>query len=142
MNYHVDEEEVPTLKLALDGMTANDLRKFTALTGEKAPSRKGDMAALVVQHLAGERLRSIWEGLDELQRAAVAETVHSPSGQFDAGVFRAKYGRDPDWGSKADFGYGRKPSKLCFFFYGGVMPADLKARTVPQYMCSCVSAQR
>jgi hypothetical protein len=128
MNYHVDEEEVPTLKLALDGMTANELRKLTALTGEKAPSRKGDMADLVVQYLAGERLRSIWEGLDELQRAAVAEAVHSPSGQFDAGVFRAKYGRDPDWGSKGDFGYDRKPSKLCFFFYGSVMPADLKAR--------------
>jgi hypothetical protein len=128
MNYHVDEEEIPTLELALDGMTANELRKLTALTGEKAPSRKGDMAALVVQYLAGERLRSIWEGLDELQRAAVAEAVHSPSGQFDAGVFRAKYGRDPDWGSKGDFGYDRKPSKLCFFLYGSVMPADLKAR--------------
>ena len=25
MNYHVDEEEVPTLKLALDGMTADDV---------------------------------------------------------------------------------------------------------------------
>jgi hypothetical protein len=128
MNYHVDREEIPTLKLALDGMTADELRKLTALTGEKAPSRKGDMAALVVQYLAGERLRSIWEGLDELQRAAVAEAVHSPSGQFDAGVFRAKYGRDPDWGSKGDFGYDRKPSKLCFFFYRSVMPADLKAR--------------
>jgi hypothetical protein len=128
MNYHVDEEEIPTLKLALDCMTANELRKLTALTGEKAPSRKGDMAALVVQYLAGERLRSIWEGLDELQRAAVAEAVHSPSGQFNSGVFRAKYGRDPDWGSKGDFGYDRKPSKLCFFFYGSVMPADLKAR--------------
>ena len=86
------------------------------------------MAALVVQYLAGERLRSIWEGLDELQGAAVAEAVHSPSGQFDTGVFRAKYGRDPDWGSKGDFGYDRRPSKLCFFFYSGVMPADLKAR--------------
>ena len=128
MNYHVDEEEIPTLKLALDGMTANELRKLTALTGEKAPSRKGDMAALVVQYLAGERLRSIWEGLDELQRAAVAQAVHSPSGQFNDGVFRAKYGRDPDWGSKGDFRYDRKPSKLCFFFYCSVMPADLKMR--------------
>jgi hypothetical protein len=128
MNYHVDEEEIQTLRHALDCMTADELRKLTALTGEKAPSRKGDMAALVVQYLAGERLRSIWEGLDELQGAAVAEAVHSPSGQFDTGVFRAKYGRDPDWGSKGDFGYDRRPSKLCFFFYSGVMPADLKAR--------------
>jgi hypothetical protein len=66
--------------------------------------------------------------LDELQRAAVAEVVHSPSATFSAGRFRAKYGGDPDWGSKGDFGSGHKPSPLCFFFYRSVMPADLKAR--------------
>jgi len=32
----------------------------------------------------------------------VAEAVHSPLGQFNAGVFAPKYGRDPDWGSKGD----------------------------------------
>lgn len=129
MNYHLDKDEFPTLELALDCMTADELRKLTALTGEKAPGRKADMAAVIVQHLAGERLRSIWAGLDELQRAAVAEAVHSASAQFNAGVFRAKYGRDPDWGSDGKSGYGRKPSKLCFFFYkNGVIPGDLKAR--------------
>lgn len=129
MNYHVNEEEIPTLELALDSMSADGLRKLVALTGEKAPSRKGDMAAIIVRHLAGERLRSIWEGLDELQRAAVAEVIHSPSAHFNAGLFRAKYGRDPDWGSTGSFRDDRKPSSLCLFLYrNGVVPADLKAR--------------
>ena len=92
------------------------------------PSRKGDIAALILQHLAGERLRSVWEILDELQRAAVAEALHSPSAQFNASAFRAKYGRDPDWGSEVKFGYDRKPSKLCFFYKNGKIPGDLKTR--------------
>src|SRR5947209_7150930 len=130
MNYHLDEEEIPTLELALDSLTANDLRKLAALTGKKVPSRKGDMAALIVLHLAGDRLRTVWEGLDELQRAAVAEAVHSPSSQFKAGLFRAKYGRDPGWGTAGEFGHSRKTSALNFFFYSrnAVIPADLKTR--------------
>ena len=131
MSYYDDEEGagIPTLQLALDSMTADELRKLVALTGQKVPSRKGDMAALIVQHLAGERLRTTWERLDELERAAVAEAVHSPLSQLNAGLFRAKYGRDPDWGSADKLGYDRKPSRLCLFlFRGGMVPADLKAR--------------
>jgi hypothetical protein len=67
MNYYIDEG-LPTLELALDSMAAEELRKLAALTGQKVPSRKGDMAALIVQYLAGERLHTVWEGLDELQR--------------------------------------------------------------------------
>src|ERR1035437_3678609 len=109
MSYDVDEGIIPTLELALDSMNADELRKLVALTGQKAPGRKGDMAALIVQHLAGERLRTVWEGLDELQRAAVAEAVHSPSSQLNAGLFRAKYGGDPDWGTAGESSYDHKP---------------------------------
>ena len=128
MNYDDYDEGLPTLELALDSINADDLRKLVALTGQKAPSRKGDMAALIVQHLAGEQLHAVWEGLDELQRAAVAEVVHSPSSQFDTGRFRAKYGREPDWASAGESRYDSKPTRLRFFFYRNVMPADLKAR--------------
>jgi hypothetical protein len=127
MNYY--DEGIPTLELGLESMNADELRKLAALTGQKVPSRKGDIAALIVQYLAGERLRTVWEGLDELQRAAVAEAVHSPSSRFYAGQFRAKYGRDPDWGPPSQYSYDRKPSRLCFFLYrNSVLPADLKAR--------------
>ncbi|MBZ5621482.1 MAG: helicase-associated domain-containing protein [Acidobacteriia bacterium] len=128
MNYRFDDG-IPTLELALDSMTADDLRQLAALTGKKVPNRKGDMAALIVQHLAGERLRTVWECLDELQCAAVAEAVHSQSSKFEPGRFRAKYGRDPDWGPADRFGHSRTPSVLRFFFYKDRgMPDDLKAR--------------
>jgi hypothetical protein len=123
-----DQAEILTMERALDAMRADDLRKLASLTGERVPSRKEDMATVIVKHLAGERLRTVWEGLDELQRAAVAEAVHSPSSQLKADLFRAKYGKDPDWGSARPFNYGGKPSALCFFIYNGIVPADLKTR--------------
>ena len=126
---YLDHTEILTLESALGGCTADDLRKLAALTGEKPPSRKADIAAVIVRHLAGERLRAVWQGLDALQQAAVAEVVHADSSWFDAARFRAKYGKDPDWGSGGDsFRYHGKPSALCCFFYGNRMPADLKTR--------------
>ena len=69
MNYYLDETEIPTLNSALGGCTGDDLRKVAVLTGGKPPSRKADIAAVIVRHLAGERLRTVWQGLDELQQA-------------------------------------------------------------------------
>jgi len=127
--FHPDDG-IPTLAVALSElMNSADLKKLAALTKEKLPTRKADLAAVIVRHLEGERLSAVWQGLNELQRAAVAEVVHSSSAQFVADRFRAKYGRDPDWGSADHYGTVRSPSRLCFFFYGnGVMPADLKER--------------
>jgi hypothetical protein len=126
---HFGEIGIPTLKLALESLNVDELKALAQLTGQKAPGRKADIAALIVQHLAGDRLRMAWECLDELQRAAVAETVHSPSPKFDEGRFRAKYGREPDWGKSGRSYHDRKASALCLFFpWNSVMPADLKAR--------------
>ena len=65
---------IPTLEAALsEYMNSDDLKKLAALTKGKLPTRKADLAAVIVRHLDGERLRMVWQGLDELQRAAVAE---------------------------------------------------------------------
>jgi hypothetical protein len=110
-------------------MNLDDLKKLAALTKEKLPTRKADLVAMIMQHLDGERLRAVWQCLDDLQRAAVAEVVHSSSTEFLADGFRAKYGIDPNWGAEGAYGYSRQPSALRFFFYGNkVMPDDLKAR--------------
>jgi hypothetical protein len=127
--FHADEG-IATLAVALSElMNAADLKRLAALTNERLPTRKADLAAVIVRHLEGERLRAVWQGLNKLQRDAVAEVVHSTSTQFLADRFRAKYGRDPNWGSTDHYGSIRSPSPLCFFFYGNrVMPADLKER--------------
>ncbi len=126
MNYHFDDGPL-TLQDGLESMTTYQLKDLAALTGQKVPSRKPDIVALIVRHLSGEGLRIAWEGLDELQRAAVAECVHSPSPWFQAESFRDKYGGDPQWGSRGSYG-SETPTALRFFFYGHQVPADLKAR--------------
>jgi hypothetical protein len=129
MKRYYSDGSIPTLQVALtEHMNADDLKKLAIHTRQKIPTRKADIAAVIKQYLDGERLKAVWQGLDDLQRAAVAEVVHSSSTHFLADRFAAKYGRSPDWGTADKYGYRRNPSPLGFFFYGGVMPDDLKAR--------------
>src|SRR5580658_10927123 len=129
MYYNTYDTGLPTLEIGLDSINMDELKKLATLTGQKVFGKKADIIAIVVRQLAGDRLRAVWESLDELQRAAVAETVHSPSSQFDGVRFRAKYGRDPEWGFPGERRYDRMPSALCLLFYRNkVMPDDLKAR--------------
>ena len=129
MRRYRPDESIPTLEVALtECMRVGDLKKLAKHTNQEIPTRKADIASVIKRYLDGERLKSVWQGLDELQRAAVAEVVHSDSSHFPADRFAAKYGRSPNWGDGDKYGYRRAPSPLAFFFYGGVMPDDLKAR--------------
>lgn len=120
---------IPTLEVALtEHMNADGLKNLAKHTNQKIPTRKADVAAAIIRYLDGEGLKTVWQGLDDLQRAAVAEVVHSGSTRFHANQFAAKYGRSPNWGAADKYGYRRNPSPLAFFFYGGVMPDDLKVR--------------
>jgi hypothetical protein len=114
MKYFADAG-IPTLHAALsDHMNSDDLKKLGALTKEKLPTRKADLAAVIMRHLAGAGLQKVWQSLDELQRAAVAEVVHSEENHFPGYRFRAKYGGDPIWesvgGITAGTGYRNSPS--------------------------------
>jgi hypothetical protein len=125
---------IPTLAVALsEHMTAGELRKLASLTGGPVPTRKAELAVVIAKHLAGPGLRTAWQSLDELQKAAVAEVVHARGTLFPAGRFQAKYGRGPSWGSLDIYRRDERPTALRFFFYGGeggggVMPDDLKER--------------
>ena len=136
MKRYYSDERIPTLEVALtEYMNADDLKQLAKHTNQKIPTRKADIAAVIKLHLDGERLKIVWQGLDDLQRAAVAEVVHSSSSHFLGDRFAAKYGRNPNWGTADKYGYRRDPSPLAFFFYRGMMPDDLKARLktfVPQ----------
>ena len=93
--YHIDGG-IPTLAAALsEHMNAGELRKLASLTSGPVPTRKAELAHIVAKHLAGAGLRTAWQSLDELQKAAVAEVVHSPDTQFPADRSQAKYGRVP-----------------------------------------------
>jgi hypothetical protein len=118
-----------TVREALDRRTVDELKKRLALlpTAEK-PTRKAEIAALVAEHLEGEKLTALWKRLDKTQQAAVAETLYAAGGQFDGVRFAAKYGESPDWGSRGRWEYDVIPSLLQLFIYETVIPEDLQAR--------------
>ena len=61
--YHV-EDGIPTIEVALfEYMNSDDLKKLGALTKEKLPTRKADLAAVIMRYLGGERLRTVWQCL-------------------------------------------------------------------------------
>ena len=123
------DETISTLDIALiENMSVDDLKKLAKHTNQKIPTRKAEIAAMIKRHLDGDRLKTVWQRLDKLQQAAVAEVVHSGSSNFLADRFVAKYGRSPNWGTTDKDGDIQGPSLLAFFFYNGVMPDDLKER--------------
>jgi hypothetical protein len=65
-------------------MNVADLNKLAALTQRELPTRKADLAAVMMKYLQGEGLRKVWQGIGDLQRAAVAEVVHSGPTQFSS----------------------------------------------------------
>ncbi len=109
-----------TLVDALSGLKVSDLKSLVAWLPEAAPSgRKDDLLATIVRGLSPSGLRLLWAGLDEWQRLAVAETLHAAGGTFDPALFRAKYGRLPDFTTEARAGRTRveSPTRLALFLF-------------------------
>ncbi|MGH2873562.1 MAG: helicase-associated domain-containing protein [Solirubrobacteraceae bacterium] len=118
----------PTLEEALGRLTVRDLQLRAKAITTKVPSRKPQLVAMLAEQLEGERLRTLWERLGELEQAAIAEVVHSLDAYFDAAQFRAKYGNDPHWGERDKWSSWVAASPLQLFLYQDVMPDDLLAR--------------
>ncbi len=126
---------ISTLAVALSNyMTVPELKALARLTKSTPPGPKPDLAKHILEYLEGDWLRMVWQSLDDLQKAAVAEVVHSTDTVFPADRFRAKYGRLPSFGTaRREPTQHEGPTPLRFFFYGrtqqgGVMPDDLKER--------------
>src|SRR5262249_51090263 len=76
-----------------------------------------------------ERLRSLYEGLDELSQAAVQEATHDSVGWLNQDRFEAKYGRLPlyyeDDAGESYFSR-RRPTRLSLFFItSAILPSDV-----------------
>lgn len=94
----------------LQGMSVNqrlelenveNLKWYARLLGaDKKIIRKPQLINLIAEHLNGGRLREIWFRLDDIQQAAVAETIYSKNLRFDEARFKAKYGQLPSFGTE------------------------------------------
>jgi hypothetical protein len=71
---------IPSLAAALsEHQNVDELKVRATLTHTRAPTRKAALVEHICQYLEGHRLRVVWQGLDDLQKAAVAEVAHSPA---------------------------------------------------------------
>ncbi|MBN2384646.1 helicase-associated domain-containing protein [bacterium] len=112
-----------------DGLRVETLKKLVNLTKLTPNSgRKDDLIAVLLRYMSGENLRKVWAKLDHLQKAAIAEVVHSSKNFLDSFNFYAKYGDDPNWGTYSKYNELVTPTPLCLFFSNGIMADDLKAR--------------
>jgi hypothetical protein len=118
---------IATIQQALETQTVDNLKKFCALLSPNHKlTRKAELVTAILQQLEDIKLQKIWRQLDELQKAAVAEVVHSSGNDYRADAFVAKYGQNPNFGKGDRYSYAYQPSLLSLFFYQGVMPSDLK----------------
>lgn len=80
----------------LNNLTIEDLRKLGRHLPVSVPTRKEEIVDLFYRSMMeGDGLQRLWARLDQLQRDAVAEVVHSATNRFVDDAFRAKYGGDP-----------------------------------------------
>lgn len=111
---------------ALSGLTVAHLKRLLETLSEevpgkdKKPIRKDDLVARILGFLQDEKkLRAVWQRLDQVQQAALAETIWAEGARFNAGRFGAKYGTQPNWGSGDWWSSSYHPSLLNLFIYGG-----------------------
>jgi len=122
-------EIVSSIQQALEAKTVDELKKLCVLLSlDQKLTRKADLVTAILQQIEEAKIQKIWQQLDELQKAAIAEVVHSSGNNYNADAFVAKYGQEPIFGTGDRYSYSSRyqPSLLCLFFYQGVMPSDLK----------------
>jgi hypothetical protein len=129
MAYNQPLERISTVHTALCAQTVDELKRLAALLpGPKVPTVKSSIVEYIHLHLQGAALKDLWDKCDQIQKAVIAETVHSTtSDRYHKNIFVNKYGTSPDWGSG---GYWSRSAStvLGLFFYSFVMPEDLKQR--------------
>lgn len=130
MPYHLQQSYIPRVEEALSRLTVDVLKTLAGLVpGPKLPTLKADLIAYITPHLQGEGLKQLWDQCDPLQKATIAEVVHSDDNNYKELRFVSKYGRNATWGTgDPEYSYRYKPSILGLFFYHFTMPEDLKAR--------------
>jgi hypothetical protein len=112
--------ELPRLEAALNNMTVGDLKWYASALAEKLPTRKGELAAVMLQLLQPAQLRKVWGQLSPEQQHLVSEVVHNLGGRYNPEMLRAKYPNAP----------APQPPSGGYYSYS---PRDPKARHVTPF---------
>jgi hypothetical protein len=125
------EYEILTTEQSFEKLKVDDLKPLVRLLDLEVPPRKPDLVALLTGIMrTPEKVRALYDQLDETGQAAVQEATQDPEGLLDLARFGPKYGRLPNFG-KLQAGYRDpgQPTVLRLFFpqpYFAVLPSDLK----------------
>ena len=129
---------IKTIQEGLTFRTVDVLKKLLQLLPiSERPTRKAELIDAIASYLLGPGLKKLWNDLDTLQQAAVAEAAHITDGHYYSAQFWAKYGDYPEWGNRSSFGYSYNApaAKLDLFFqptgtysHSSLMPQDVQAK--------------
>lgn len=115
----------------LNSLTVDRLKKrLSLLDTRERPKRKAEIIDLIRRHMLSQRCKGYWEGLEALEKKAVAEAVYRYSGHFESARFAARYGSVPDYFTQSPLDFfdsvrSKAHSVLFLFFYSGVIPKEL-----------------
>lgn len=84
------------LKHAIASLTVAQLKERLALLpGGSRSGKKDELVQTLLGRLTDQGLRSLWQGMNEIEKLAVSESLYAPDLTYNAARFAAKYGRRP-----------------------------------------------
>lgn len=114
-----------TLEEALSSSYRVDsLRKLCKMVCKEPPTRKADMIAAICRSMLGPNVKSHFDKLSKMEKAAVQEAAFSYGGRLDAAKFKAKYEQSPP--RCRSLGWGPDADAADLFLVNGCVPADLR----------------
>ena len=118
-----------TISEALNAETADKLKQYLKLLRDRkgTPTRKAELLSEICAYLKGSKLEAVWDKLDDISKAAVAEATHDPIGEFHSRQFNAKYGESPTWTTSGNRSYQSSPALVSVLFHNRYIPDDLRA---------------
>jgi hypothetical protein len=126
-NPHMMEQKGTSLTVCLERYDEDELKALVSLVSSTQPEGKDLLCQLLFNILTDKSLvKRLWNDLDEIQKAAVAEALHSPTLSFEEVRFLARYGKNPDWGKTQPGRRIKEPSRLCLFIHRLEIPSELK----------------
>lgn len=97
----------PNTADSLSRLTVPDLKILMSYLpgGGSTAGNKAKLVETIERSFLGNGLHAIWDALGPVEKAAVAEAVHAPEGEYDARAFGAKYEARPAFMIQDKSGY-------------------------------------
>ena len=127
MSITIGNPSYETLKGALtDNYRVDALRVLAKMVCNNVPARKADLINAICGAMLNANLKSHYDRLDFIEKAAVQEAVFSPGGELNPTRFKARYQQDAPLGKS--LGWHADGSLVDLFIVNRHVPADIRKR--------------